>query len=63
MKIQIDRSEFLKKEVAYLGRNVISHGIKPNPSKIQTVKEFQIPTNPKEIKTYLGFLDWLCKNY
>ena len=61
LKIQIDKSEFLKKEVAYLGHIVSSEGVKPNPSKIQAVKEFPIPKTPKEIKTYLGLLGYYRK--
>lgn len=61
LKIQIDKSEFLQKEVAYLGHIVSSEGVKPNPSKIQAVQEFPIPKTPKEIKTYLGLLGYYRK--
>ena len=34
LKIQLDKSEFLMKEVSYLGHIISEEGIKLNPSKI-----------------------------
>lgn len=61
LKIQLDKSEFLRKEVAYLGHIVSQEGVKPNPSKIKAVKEYPIPKTQKEIKTYLGLLGYYRK--
>ena len=54
LKIQPDKCEFLRKEVAYLGHVVTPEGIKPNPAKIEAVVNFPQPRNPKEIKQFLG---------
>lgn len=54
LKIQPDKCEFLRKEVAYLGHLVTPEGIKPNPSKVEAVVNFPQPTSPKEIKQFLG---------
>lgn len=51
-KIQLEKSEFLRKEVQYLGHVVSSEGVKPNPDKINAVKNFPIPKTPKEIKSF-----------
>lgn len=61
LKIQIDKSEFLRKEVAYLGHIVSQDGIKPNPTKIEAVKNYPIPKTQKEIKSYLGLLGYYRK--
>lgn len=53
-KIQLDKSEFLHKEIAYLGHKVTENGITPNPDKIEAVKNFPVPKTPKEIKAFLG---------
>lgn len=53
-KIQLDKSEFLRHEVAYLGHVITPQGCKPNPEKILAVKNFPIPKTPKEIKSFLG---------
>lgn len=35
IKIQIDKCEFLQKEVAFLGHVVTPEGVKPNPEKYE----------------------------
>lgn len=54
LKIQPDKCEFLRKEVAYLGHIITKDGVKPNPQKCQAIKDFPEPRNPKEIKSFLG---------
>ena len=54
LKIQPDKCEFLRKEVAYLGHLVTENGVKPNPSKIECIQEFPEPKSPKDIKSFLG---------
>lgn len=57
-KIQLDKSEFLRKEVAYLGHVVTPDGVKPNPDKINAILKFPIPRSQKEIKSFLGLLGY-----
>lgn len=54
LKIQPDKCEFLRKEVAYLGHLITEDGVKPNPAKIEAIQRFPQPRNPKEIKQFLG---------
>lgn len=61
LKIQLDKSEFLRKEVEFLGHVVTEKGIKPNPNKIKTVLEYPIPKNRKEIKQFVGLLGYYRK--
>lgn len=60
-KIQLDKSEFLKRETAYLGHIISSEGIKPNPDKIHAIKKYPLPKTPKEIKQFLGLLGYYRK--
>lgn len=46
-KIQLDKSEFLRKEVNYLGHVITPDGIKPNPDKLKAIQNYPIPTNQK----------------
>lgn len=57
-KIQLDKSEFLKKEVAYLGHIVTPEGVKPNPNKVEAIKKYPIPKTTKQIKAFLGLLGY-----
>lgn len=58
LKVQLDKSEFLKKEVAFLGHIVTDEGVRPNPEKIDVIKKWPIPKNQKELKGFLGLLGY-----
>lgn len=60
-KIQMDKSEFLKLETAYLGHIISNEGIKPNPDKIKAIQSYPIPKTPKEIKQFLGLIGYYRK--
>ncbi|CAF4878033.1 unnamed protein product [Pieris macdunnoughi] len=54
LKVQPDKCEFLRKEVAYLGHIISSEGVKPNPDKVHAVDNFPVPKSCKDIKSFLG---------
>lgn len=60
-KVQMDKSEFLKLETAYLGHIITKDGIKPNPDKIQAIEKYPLPRTPKEIKQFLGLVGYYRK--
>lgn len=60
-KVQLDKSEFLRKEIAFLGHIVSTDGIKPNPMKIEAIQKFPIPKTQKDIKSFLGLLGYYRK--
>lgn len=61
LKIQLDKSEFLQKEVDYLGHVVTPEGVKPNPLKIEAILKYPIPSTTKQIKGFLGLLGYYRK--
>lgn len=66
LKIQIDKCNFLKKETEFLGHILTPEGIKPNPNKIEIIKSLKLPTNEKQIKSFLGITGYyrkFIKNY
>lgn len=60
-KVQMDKSEFLKLETAYLGHIISKDGVKPNPEKIAAIEKYPLPKTPKEIKQFLGLLGYYRK--
>jgi len=58
LKLQPDKCEFLRKEVAYLGHIIGSDGVRPDPNKINAVFKFPIPRNQKNIKQFLGLVGY-----
>lgn len=61
MKVQLDKSEFLQKEVAFLGHIVTADGVKPNPEKIDVIKNWPIPNTEKDLRGFLGVLGYYRK--
>lgn len=60
-KIQLNKSEFMKRDTAYLGHIVTPEGIKPNPDKVYAIKKNPIPKTTREIKRFLGLLGYYRK--
>ena len=44
LKIQLDKSEYLRKEVPFLGHIITADGIKPNPDKIKVLSRVSSKT-------------------
>ena len=61
LKIQLDKSEFLRKEVPFLGHVITPDGIKPNPDKINAIIKYPLPKTQKEIKSFLGLTGYYRK--
>lgn len=58
LKLQPDKCEFLRKEVNYLGHTITEDGLKPDPNKITSVKNFPVPKTCKDIKSFLGLISY-----
>lgn len=61
LKIQPAKCNFLRKEIDFLGHIVTQEGVRPNPSKIQAIKDFPCPKTIREIKSFLGLLGYYRK--
>jgi transposase InsO family protein len=59
----IKKSEFLLREVKYLGLIITQHGIKMDPEKIQTIREWEKPKsgNLQQVRRFLGFCNYYRK--
>jgi len=55
LKLQPDKCKFLKTEITYLGHVISRDGVRPDPKKLEAVKQFpRRPKTPKNIKQFLG---------
>ena len=52
--LQPEKCDFLKLEVAYLGHLITRDGVKPDPSKIESIRDFPSPTCTKDVRSFLG---------
>jgi hypothetical protein len=51
---KFSKCEFWMDQVEFLGHVISMEGIAANPSKVQSVLDWQAPTNVKEIRGFLG---------
>lgn len=61
LKVTLDKCEFFRKEVLYLGHIITKEGLKPNNNKIQAVIDFPILTTTTQIKSFLGLVRYYRK--
>ncbi|GJP86720.1 hypothetical protein CLOP_g16712, partial [Closterium sp. NIES-67] len=46
--------EFLKEELEFLGHVISTEGVKIDPKKIDTIRNWELPTNVKELQIFMG---------
>ena len=51
----------LKRRDCICGALLTKDGLKPDPEKIRPVQDMTQPSNTKELKTFLGFVQYLAK--
>lgn len=61
LKVQLDKTEFIRKEVLYLGHQITEDGLKPNDDKIKAVLNYPIPKTTRQIKSFLGLVGYYRK--
>jgi hypothetical protein len=58
LRVNLDKTEFLKSETEFLGYIITNNGIKPNPSKVAAINNIKPPANLKELKSFLGLASY-----
>lgn len=59
LKLKPSKCCFAQQEVAFLGHVLSSAGLKLDPKNIERVRDWPAPTNPSEVRAFLG----LCSYY
>jgi hypothetical protein len=58
LQLDVDKCEFHKTEVTYLGYVVSTEGIRMDPSKIDTILNWEYPSNVKDVRAFVGFANF-----
>jgi len=58
LKVQPEKCQFLRKEVSYLGHQIMVAGVWPNPQKVAAIERFPTPTYPKQLKAFCGMISY-----
>jgi len=62
LDIRLDKCQFLKTEMTYLGYRVSSEGIQPNPKNVAIVKNYPIPSNQKELHNFIRLASYFRRS-
>ena len=55
LKLKGSKCEFVKTKVQYLGHIVSDRGVQTDPDKISALKKWPIPSNIRDLRSFLGF--------
>ena len=58
LALQPEKCHFLKRQITYLGHVISEDGVKPDPRKIEAVKNFPVPKRRKNIKQFVGLVGY-----
>ena len=61
LKIKPKKTFFFQLQVLFLGHTLSKEGISPNPEKVQKVKDWPVPSNAKEVHSFLGLVSYYCQ--
>ena len=61
LKLKLQKCDFFKKHIQYLGNLISDEGIQPLPEKLESIRKVSVPTNPKEVKQFLGLVGYYRK--
>lgn len=59
LTINLDKCDFCKSELKYLGYIINSEGLKTDPQKLNCIENFPVPTSAKQLRGFIG----LCSYY
>ena len=63
LKIKPKKTFFFQSQVLFLGHTLSKDGISPNPEKVQKVKDWPVPSNAKEVHSFLGLASYYHQVY
>jgi hypothetical protein len=61
LKLQLDKCEFLRKEVTFLGHKISERGVEPDNRKVEAIMNFPRPNTTKQLKGFLGLAGYYRK--
>ena len=61
IRVNSEKCKFFQKSVRYLGHEISSKGLQPTKQKIEAVLKAPEPQNEKELRAFLGLLNFYAK--
>ena len=58
LKINLEKCDFFKTKLAFLGHIITVEGITPDPAKIEKVRHYSIPQDKTNVRAFLGLASY-----
>lgn len=58
LRLAIDKCEFLKSSLTFLGYEVSSEGVKPPLDKVKAITEFPLPRSSTDLRRFMGMMNF-----
>lgn len=58
LSINLEKSNFFRKSLKYLGYVVDEFGLRTDPEKVASILNFPTPSSAKEVKAFVGMCSW-----
>jgi hypothetical protein len=58
LQLDIDKCEFHKTEVTYLGLIITTNGVKMDPKKVEAIVNWEAPKQVRDIRAFIGFANF-----
>lgn len=58
LSVKLEKCQFCRSELTFLGYNVTTDGVRPNKDKVKAVTDFVSPTNVKQVRQFLGLTSY-----
>ena len=61
LKAKMAKCEFFKPELKFLGHIISADGMRPDPAKVATVRDWPTPVSVYEVRSFLGLANYFRK--
>ena len=61
LTLNSEKLKLRRSQVPFIGHLLTAEGLKPDPSKVQAIVAYPVPTNLAELRTFLGMVQYLAK--
>ena len=61
IKLNREKTEMRKKEVAFLGHKITSKGLEIDKDKVEAIVKMEAPKNVKEVQRFAGMVNYLAR--
>ncbi|GBG70321.1 hypothetical protein CBR_g6449 [Chara braunii] len=65
-KVNLDKCEFGRTKILYLGHEILADGLRPEDAKVASIRDWPIPQTVTEVRSFLGMTGYyrpFVKNY